>query len=286
MSNDKTVEELLIQHEVPYRISGKDFVTSCFNPEHDDSNPSFRIDRFTGISHCFSCGWKLNIFKHYGVNSENASVRVAKLKEKLRLLAQTTNGLDMLEGAKPFNKVYRDISSQTYKEFDAFTTTKVSGMEDRVIFPIKDVRGKITSFVGRDTLGRGGANRYKIHPPGATNTLFPTKLPSKFYSIILVEGLFDFLNLWDKGAKNVVCTFGVDGLKSNVSEKLMPFKVAGISKVFILYDGDDAGREAADIIKPLIEEAGFQVEIIPVPEDSDPGEMTQEDVNQIVEYTK
>ena len=33
----------------------------------------------------------------------------------------------------------------------------------------------------------------------------------------------------------------------------------GVQKVFILYDGDTAGRDAAKKIKPLIEEAGFAV---------------------------
>ena len=34
---------------------GKDYVVSCLNPEHDDKNPSMRIDQITGIFNCFSC---------------------------------------------------------------------------------------------------------------------------------------------------------------------------------------------------------------------------------------
>ena len=56
------VLDLLKDKGVPFQISGKDYVTKCFNPEHDDTNPSFRIDRMTGIAHCFSCGFKTNIF--------------------------------------------------------------------------------------------------------------------------------------------------------------------------------------------------------------------------------
>ncbi len=285
MSDNKTVEQLLVQHGVAYRPSGKDFLTKCFNPDHTDSNPSFRIDRVTGVSHCFSCGWKMNLFKFYGVASNNASIRVAKLKEKLRILNESTNGLEVLEGTVPFNGVFRNISSQTLKEFGAFKTDRVVGLEDRIIFPIKDVRNKVTAYVGRHTMSDGNP-RYKTHPSGCLLSLYPTHLPNKPYCIILVEGIFDLLNLWDKGLKNVVCTFGTDGLLNHTAEKLLPFKAAGVSKVFIMYDGDDAGRNASEKLKPLIEEAGFEVENIELEDETDPGDMPQEYVNEIIEYIK
>jgi DNA primase len=94
------------------------------------------------------------------------------------------------------------------------------------------------------------------------------------------------LNLWDKGLKNVVCTFGTSGLFNNTAEKLLPYKAAGVSKIYIMYDGDDPGREARDKLIPLIESAGFEVDIINVADGSDPGESTQDDVNEIIEYIK
>ena len=56
------VEELLQSKHVPFMPKGKDYVVSCLSPEHDDSNPSMRIDQITGIFHCFSCGYKGNRF--------------------------------------------------------------------------------------------------------------------------------------------------------------------------------------------------------------------------------
>lgn len=285
MSEAKTVEGLLIQHNIQYRNSGKDFVVSCFNPDHNDSNPSFRIDRFTGVAHCFSCGYKTNIFKFYGAPSNNASVRVAKLKEKLRVLSENTNGLEPLDGTVPFNGVHRNISSQTLKHFNAFVTDKVSGMEDRIIFPIRDIRDKVTAYVGRHLM-QNNKIRYMTYPPNCILSLYPTRLPEKYYSIILVEGLFDMLNLWDKGINNVVCTFGTDGLLNHTAEKLLPYKAAGVSKIYVLYDGDDAGRNAAKKLQPLIEAAQFEVEVLNLPDDSDPGDLDQDDVNGIKEYTQ
>lgn len=279
------VLDLLKSKGVPFQISGKDYVTKCFNPDHNDTNPSFRIDRMTGIAHCFSCGFKTNIFKYYGLLTNNVSVRVAKLKEKLNILKESSAGLDPLEGAKPVTQAFRGISTQTLKHFKAFETDQVEKMLDRIVFPITDVRGKTVCYVGRHSMSNGNP-RYVNYPSGATIPLFPAKFTERYRTIVLVEGIFDMLNCYDKGLKNTVCTFGTSKLLSDVPQKLLSYKVMGIEKIFILYDGDDAGREAARKIQPLIEEAGFITEIIDLPEGQDPGVITQEDVNSLIEYTK
>jgi DNA primase len=94
------------------------------------------------------------------------------------------------------------------------------------------------------------------------------------------------LNCYDKGLRNVICTFGTSKLLNETGQKLLSYKIMGVEKIFVLYDGDAAGREAAKKIKPLIETAGFLVEIIDLPEGQDPGVITQEDVNSLIEYTK
>ena len=279
------VLELLKDKGVPYSISGKDYVTKCFNVEHTDSNPSFRIDKTTGIAHCFSCGFKTNIFKFYGLLTNNVSIRVVKLKEKLKALQEDTEGLDPMEGTKPFNRTFRGISAATLKMFGAFETDKVSQMEDRIIFPIKDVRGKTVCYVGRHAMSNGNP-RYVNYPSGVTIPMFPTRFPEVHKNIVLVEGIFDLLNCYDKGLHNVVCTFGTSKLLNDVPQKLLSFKVMGVEKIFILYDGDTPGREAAKKIKPLIEEAGFLCEIIDLPEGDDPGIISQEYIDSIKEYTK
>ena len=97
--------------------------------------------------------------------------------------------------------------------------------------------------------------------------------------------MFDMLNMYEHGARNIVCTFGTVKMLSNISAKLLPYKVMGVEKVFLLFDGDTAGQEAAAKTLPLIQEAGFLCENIPM-EDMDPGQMSAEQVRQIIEYTK
>jgi DNA primase len=277
------VLELLKEKNVPFTISGKDYVTACFNPDHEDTNPSFRIDRTTGVAHCFSCGFKTNIFKFYGLFSNNVSVRVAKLKEKLKLLQEASIGIEPIDGATPVTEVFRDISVATLKKFGAFYTDRLEKLSDRIIFPITDVRDKTVCYVGRHMLSNGNP-RYQNHPPNVTIPLFPVKFDKQYKNIVLVEGIFDMLNCYDKGLHNVVCTFGTSKLYHDVPQKLLSYKVMGVEKIFLLYDGDVAGKKAAKEIQPLIEEAGFLCEIITLPDDMDPGEMDQEYVDSVREY--
>lgn len=279
------VLELLQSKNVSYTPSGKDYLTKCFNPEHNDSNPSFRIDKVTGIAHCFSCGFKTNIFKFYGILTNNTSIKIAKLKEKLQALKEVNDGLEMIKGAKPLTAPFRGVSLATLKEFEAFYTDMDEELIDRVIFPIKDIRDKTTAYVGRHTMSSGNP-RYMIRPSGAQVGLYPAKLPNHPRNIILVEGIFDLLNMWDKGAKNVVCVFGTSKLYNDTAAKLMPYKVMGVEKIFILFDGDEAGKAAATKTKPLIEECGFTVEVVNLPDGMDPGELDQEYVDSIIEYTR
>lgn len=279
------VAELLRSKGIHFTPSGQDYLTKCFNPDHQDSHPSFRIDKTTGISHCFSCGYKMNVFKFYGILTNNVSIKIHKLKEKIRELKQVSNGLEPMEQARPMHIKYRGISVQTYKEFGAFTTELNDDVNNRVFIPIKDVRDKVVSYIGRHMLSSGNP-KYLVYPPGATTPPFPVKLEGSPKAIVLVEGILDMLNMYDKGARNVVCVFGTVKLFNNTGTKLLPYKVMGVQKIFLLFDGDKAGRESAARIKPLIEEEGFICEIINLPDDVDPGGMDQEEVEQITKYTK
>lgn len=277
------VLDLLNKNNVAFKISGRDYVAKCFNPEHDDSNPSFRIDRLTGVAHCFSCGFKTNIFKYFGVFTNPVPIKIAKLKQKIRELSKSTAGLDMPVGAVPYTKPYRGLSPKTLKHFQAFYTNQVEMLQDRIVFPIWDITQKIQVFVARHILSSGNP-RYVNYPGGVQIPLFPPQITAKTTSIVLVEGIFDMLNLYDKGLDIAVCCFGTNTIQNDIKNKLFPYKVQGITKIYIMFDADEAGQRATKELKPLIEEQGFLVETITLPEGMDPGELDQESVTQIREY--
>jgi DNA primase len=279
------VLDLIQKNGLQYQVSGRDYLIKCLNPEHPDTNPSFRVDRISGIAHCFSCGFKTNIFKYYGVFTNAIPIKIAKLKEKLQDLKYQTMGVELPVGATPYTKTFRGISAQTIKHFEAFYTHQVEKLQDRIIFPIKDITGKTVVYVARHMLSNGNP-RYVNYPSKVQMPVFPVRLPAASKSLVLVEGIFDMLNLYDKGLKNVVCTFGTNTLQNDTKLKLLPFKAQGVSHIYILFDGDDAGERAAQTLKPLIEECEFIVEIIKLPDGTDPGELDQADIESISEYIK
>jgi DNA primase len=279
------VLDLIQKNGLQYQVSGRDYLIKCLNPEHPDTNPSFRVDRVSGIAHCFSCGFKTNIFKYYGIFTNSIPIKIAKLKEKLQDLKYQTMGVELPAGATPYTKSFRGISAHTIKHFEAFYTHQVEKLQDRIIFPIKDITGKTVVYVARHTLSNGNP-RYVNYPSKVQMPVFPVRLPEASKSLVLVEGIFDMLNLYDKGLKNVVCTFGTNTLQNDTKLKLLPFKAQGVSHIYMLFDGDDAGERAAQTLKPLIEESEFIVEIIKLPDGTDPGELDQFDVQSIAEYIK
>ena len=180
------VLDLIKKQGLTYKLSGKDYLIACLNPDHDDSNPSFRVDKITGISHCFSCGYKVNIFKHYGVVANFTSIKIAKLKDKLRNLHIDFNGVDFPEEMVPMLKPFRGITAKTLKEFGAFYTHGSEKLQDRIFFPIKDVRGKNIVYVGRHMMSQGNP-RYLNYPTGVTMPIFPAFLIVSFASGSSIE---------------------------------------------------------------------------------------------------
>ena len=278
------VLELIQNNGLAYAVSGRDYLIKCLNPEHPDSNPSFRVDRVSGVSHCFACGYKTNLFKYYGVFTNPVPLKILALKEKLKALQDFGKDLEVPKGYTPWLKTFRGVSVATLKYFGAFYTNQEEKLVDRIIFPIKDITQKTVVYVGRHTMSNGNP-RYLNYPSGVKIPLFPAHLPKGYKSMVIVEGLFDMLNLYDNGLENVVCAFGTNTLQNDTKQKLLPFKAQGITHIYLMFDGDEAGRKAAKLLKPLLEAEEFIVEIVDLPDNVDPGELGAEDIASIVEYT-
>jgi len=277
------VLDIINKNNLAFTVSGRDYLIKCLNPDHEDTNPSFRVDRISGVAHCFSCGFKTNIFKYFGIFSNPVPIRILGLKEKLKKLRLPVEQ-ELPLGHTPWTKPFRGISSQTLKYFEAFYTNQVEKLQDRIIFPISDITNRIQVFVGRHTLSNGNP-KYLNYPSGIELPVYPSYLNKPEKSIVLVEGIFDMLNLYDKGLKNAICCFGTNTLQNSTKQKLLPFKAQGVTHIFILFDGDEAGEKAAKQLKPVLEQDEFLVEIIKLPDGVDPGELSKEDVDSIREYT-
>ena len=247
-----TVEELLQERKVNYKLSPADCIVSCLNPEHDDNNPSMRIDRITGVFNCFSCGFRGNIFNHYDAPSNPLDIRREKVRRKIEEKRASSVGLKMPKNFMPYVGNWREIKPETYKKFDAFLHPD-KPFTNRISFPIKDLTGRIVAFNCR-TQSPTDVPKYIIHPPKAVLPLFPAQVRPIKGRVILVEGIFDVMNLHDKGLTNAVCCFGV---KNVTEEKLQVLAVSGVEGVDIFLDNDEAGQGQAVKVRELCESVGL-----------------------------
>ena len=264
------VEELLIKQDVPYIPKGADFEVSCLNPDHPDRNPSMRIDRITGIFNCFSCEFKGNLFTLFGEKPNQLQLQREKLKNLIKQKMAESTGLALPSQATPYRGKWRGIKPETYERFEAFTDADPLFVS-RINFPVRDITGKIVAVNGRHT--GSGVPKYMITPAGAKMPLFPQVLPLNG-CVILVEGIFDMINLHDKGLTNAMCSFGTKNINE---EKLSVLSIAGVSQLDIFFDGDDAGQSAAAKVKEMCESIGLSARNIHL-KDKDPGALTESQI--------
>ena len=162
------VQELLESKQIPFIPKGKDFVERCLSPEHDDRNPSMRIDQIDGRFNCFACGFKGNLFVHFGEAATGLQLRREVMRRKIQEKRAENVGLNFPANYMPYVGNWRNISPRTYAKFEAFEHTG-SDYISRINFPIRDISGKIVAFQGRHTAG--GTPKYKFTPPGAASSL-------------------------------------------------------------------------------------------------------------------
>ena len=272
--------DLLTEKGIDYKLQGKDAVIKCLNPEHDDTNPSLRVDRITGQMHCFSCGFKGNIFTHFGSPATSLEIKIHKLKEKIEQKRAESVGIQLPEERIMWDAPFRNIGKDTLKIWQAFTWN-VPKFEGRIVFPIRDLTGKTVGLIGRlisnNMIGESQP-KYYIYPVGVQLPFCPAKPKLIQNRAILVEGIFDALNLWDKGLKNTVCCFGT---KQMNWVKLSLLKMQGVTGIDIMFDGDDAGRQASQEIKGLAEKMDLSVKIVRLRDNQDPGNLTKEQIGEI-----
>ena len=180
-----------------------------------------RVDRITGVYNCFSCGFKGNIFNYFDAPSNPLDIR----REKVRRKIEEKSIFCWIEDAKKLYAVCRQlarITPETYKLFGAFLHPD-KPFTGRISFPIKDLTGRIVAFNCR-TQSPTDVPKYLIHPPKAVLPLYPSQVRPIKGRVILVEGIFDMLNLHDKGLENAICCFGTRNIDV---EKLKLLKMQG-----------------------------------------------------------
>jgi DNA primase len=131
----------------------------------------------------------------------------------------------------------------------------------RIVFPCFDGSRPINLY-GR-SLGGAAPHRFLPRPKGG---LFAWSLVDRHHDVILVEGLFDLAVLWQAGFLNTSCAFGVHLTR----EQLAQLSDRPGRTVFIAFDPDPAGRNAASALAQTLRNTGITARIVHLPSEHDP----------------
>ena len=109
--------------------------------------------------------------------------------------------------------------------------------------------------------------------------MFPTNVKPIKGRVILVEGIYDVVNLHDKGLTNALCCFGI----SNITEdKLQLLKMKGVEQIDIFFDPDEAGQGAVDKVVKLCEDTHLKYYNVRIPPDlGDAGALSEVSVQKL-----
>lgn len=146
---------------------------------------------------------------------------------------------------------------------------------DRIIFPISDWNGKIVGFSGR-ALGKETEPKYLNSPDSILfhkNELLygldkaKESIRRQDYAV-LVEGQMDLVLSHQAGVSNTVASSGTAFTEAHL-ERIRRLS----SRVILAFDGDSAGRKAAEKALILALSLGFEVKISRLPENLDPADI-------------
>lgn len=149
----------------------------------------------------------------------------------------------------------------------------IDKFRDRVMFPIRDHRGRVIAFGGR--IMGDGQPKYMNSPEtrlfNKSRHLFNLHQARtairKQQSVVLFEGYMDAIAAWDAGVLNGVATMGT-ALTTEHAQQLR--RLTG--DAIICYDGDAAGQAAAYKSIALLEKEGLRVKVAWLPNGMDPDE--------------
>lgn len=237
--------------------TGNGFKIKC--PYHDEDTPSCSINETEGMFKCFGCktaGPIKKILQDLGIGEFYTSdlMLIAKNKIINKIGDVLSEFTVMPTDSIPIIKSVRGITPDTFKYFNAYTIEN----KDSLYFPIK-FRGRNMGIIEKPLDGKY-VNRF-------INGYVPFNIDRvSSANVILVEGIFDALSVYQAGFKNVMAS-----LSASYSFSLIKWlNKIDAKNVQILYDGDEAGRKGAKQLNLKY----LDSTIINMPDGKDPNELS------------
>ncbi len=221
------------------------------------------MGRSIGLGYFVERGFSQDIIKKFqlGYSSEDKyglSREAVKNSYKPEYLVKT--GLSILSN--------QHVEGTPITEKDIFDR-----YQNRVMFPIHDVGGRVIGFGGR-ILGSDKKMAKYINSPQTDiydkskvlyGLWFAKKAIQEKDNVFLVEGYTDVISMHQSGIENVVASSGTS-LTVEQIKAIHRFT----NNITVLFDGDSAGEKASIRAIDLLLEEGMNVKVLMFPDNDDP----------------
>jgi DNA primase len=236
------------------------------------------MGRSIGLGYFVERGFSQDIIKKFqlGYSSEDKyalSREAVKNSYKPEYLVKT--GLSILSN--------QHVEGTPITEKDIFDR-----YQNRVMFPIHDVGGRVIGFGGR-ILGSDKKMAKYINSPQTDiydkskvlyGLWFAKKAIQEKDNVFLVEGYTDVISMHQSGIENVVASSGTS-LTVEQIKAIHRFT----SNITVLFDGDSAGEKASIRAIDLLLEEGMNVKVLMFPDNDDPDSFSKKvTAEQFQEY--
>lgn len=181
----------------------------------------------------------------------------------------------------------RGLTSETIAYFGVGYHAGRGIMSGRVVLPVHNERGELVAYAGRWPGDEGwpeGEDKYKL-PPGFHKSLVVFNLHrvrdvARDQGLILVEGFFDVMWLWQAGIRNAVALMGSS--MSEEQERLMVEAVGPQGRVALLLDEDPAGWRCREEALARLSSHVY-VKVIGLGEEGmQPDRLSEEDIKRLL----
>jgi len=162
-----------------------------------------------------------------------------------------------------------DLAEQTGLAVRSSRGSLVDFMRNRLTIPIRDARGRLVAFGGR-ALGEEkpkylNTRETRLFKKSGTLYGFDMAKGHMRGGALLVEGYFDVLRLRQEGVGQAVAPLG-----TSLTEEQLKSIARFTKKIVFCFDGDEAGRRAADRSLRAALPLGLDVRLLALPQGEDP----------------
>lgn len=282
------------------RPSGRDHLRGRCPLHSGEGRETFHVDTAGQVFHCFSCqagGSVIDLVMAIeGCGSRQAAERlsswsmasavevepwsppvkatVTKKREFTAALPFRLRGVDVHH---PYLRK-RGIDQATATEFGIGFYDGPGLMHNRLVIPIENQLGELVGYCGRALDGSEPRYRFPQRFPKSQLLFnFHRAAARNAPQVIVVEGFFDCLKVYQAGFPGVVAIMG-----SAMSQRQLELLVHSFRRIRLMLDGDAAGRRASSVIASRLAPHA-SVEVIQVPDATQPDQLTPSQIRELLD---